>query len=113
MTLLRGIGLNPSNREIEKAIDELNYERNSSLTLEQVQKIASHVWREDSSEELLGRAFKAFDSNKDGTVDVREFREAMMKHGEPMSYEEFNDFIAMVDNDHNGRISYNGNYFKI
>lgn len=108
MDLLRAIGLNPSQRELDRAIDVLNYEKSSSLTQDQFQKIAAHVWREDSTEEQLARAFKAFDTNHDGTVDVREFREAMMKHGEPMTYEEFNHFISLIDNDHNGRISYTG-----
>ena len=108
LNLLRALGQNPSNKEFEAALVELKYSSYTNLNQEQFQNLAGHMWRDDDHEEQLKRAFKVFDKNGDGILDMKEFKEIMMKRGEPLNQEEFDALTALVDQDHNGKISYSG-----
>ena len=55
-------------------------------------------------EKSLTEAFKRFDKNNDGLLDLKDFEEKMTKSGEKMSAEEFSDMIRLADNNHDGRI---------
>lgn len=78
--------------------------KDSLLVLEKLWK------REPKSdvEKSLSQAFKRFDKNNDGFIDLKEFEEKMTKTGEQLTSDEFKDLISNVKVDHNGRISYAG-----
>jgi Ca2+-binding EF-hand superfamily protein len=59
-------------------------------------------------EKSLIQAFKRYDKNNDGYLDLKDFEEKMTKTGEKLSAEEFQDMIRLADIDHDGRISYQG-----
>ena len=74
--------------------------------------ILEKMWKNEPKTELeksLQMAFKRFDKNNDGFIDMKDFEEKMTKSGEKLSADEFQDLISTVDIDHNGRISYAGN----
>ncbi len=40
---------------------------------------------------------------------MKEFKAAMLSFGETLTDDEFNEMMALVDTDHDGKISYEGN----
>jgi len=64
-------------------------------------------------EKSLMKAFKRYDKNNDGYLDLKDFEEKMTKTGEKLSAEEFKDMIRLADIDHDGRISYQGIFLFI
>ena len=55
----------------------------------------------------LKDAFKIFDKDGDGTIDVDEFMHAMSSMGERLSKKEVKALMAEVDKDGNGKIDIN------
>merc|ERR1712127_923237 len=54
-------------------------------------------------------AFAEFDADQDGTLDPQEFKDCLMKTellGRPLNEKEFTSILAAVDEDKDGRISY-------
>lgn len=59
----------------------------------------------DADEEIR-EAFKVFDKNGDGYVEVAELRQVIQGLGEPLSEADLQDMIKEADTDGDGRISY-------
>ena len=59
----------------------------------------------DADEEIR-EAFKVFDKNGDGYVEVAELRQVVQGLGEPLSEAELQEMIKEADTDGDGRISY-------
>ena len=54
-------------------------------------------------------AFAEFDADQNGTLDPQEFKDCLMKTellGRPLNEKEFTSILAAVDEDKDGRISY-------
>ena len=43
---------------------------------------------------------------------MKEFKTAMLSFGETLTDDEFNEMMALVDTDHDGKISYEGTFLK-
>lgn len=59
----------------------------------------------DADEEIR-EAFKVFDKNGDGYVEVAELRQVVQNLGEPLSEADLQEMIKEADSDGDGRISY-------
>lgn len=59
----------------------------------------------DADEEIR-EAFKVFDKNGDGYVEVAELRQVVQGLGEPLSEADLQEMIKEADTDGDGRISY-------
>lgn len=66
----------------------------------------------DADEEIR-EAFKVFDKNGDGFVEVAELRQVLQGLGEPLSEAELQEMIKEADTDGDGRISYQEYAFKL
>jgi len=107
--LVRAIGENPSKKEYSTVLEELKLTNKEKLDLKDAMLILEKMWKNEPKTELeksLQMAFKRFDKNNDGFIDMKDFEEKMTKSGEKLSADEFQDLISTVDIDHNGRISY-------
>ena len=108
-------GENPSKKEYTAVLEQLKLNNKEKLDIKDSMLILEKLWKRESKtqmEESLKQSFKRFDKNNDGYLDLKEFEEKMTKSGEQLTTEEFRDLIANVDVDHNGRISYQGNFYK-
>ena len=60
-------------------------------------KIWANIFRE---------AFKIFDRNRDGFIDMKELKKVTAMLGTMLSQEEIEEFMAEADKDGNGKIDY-------
>ena len=61
-----------------------------------------------SEEELRGALRDAFDHNKDGHLDVKEFRRAMKSMGEALTDEQMDEMLKDFEGDGDGMVRYEG-----
>ena len=62
-------------------------------------------------EKNLTKAFKKFDKNNDGLIDLEHFKEKMTKTGEKLTTDEFKDLISHINIKRDGKIDMNGKYY--
>lgn len=63
------------------------------------------------SEEEIREAFRVFDKENNGYISTEEMRFVMSHLGEKLTTDEIEEMITEADEDNDGRISYDGNYF--
>ena len=59
-------------------------------------------------EKAIRMAFRVFDQNGDGYIDVEELKHAMKNLGEPLTDKELQDMMKEADIDRNNKIDYEG-----
>ena len=60
----------------------------------------------DLLEQMFREAFKIFDRNRDGYIDMKELRKVTAMLGTMLSQEEIEEFMAEADRDGNGKLDY-------
>ena len=69
------------------------------------------MWKNDGKadvENKLRSAFKVFDKNGNGILDLKEFEQAMLLHGEPLLQNETNEMFKLTDANKDGKINVDG-----
>ena len=56
--------------------------------------------------QMFREAFKIFDRNRDGYIDMKELRKVTAMLGTMLSQEEIEEFMAEADRDGNGKLDY-------
>jgi Ca2+-binding EF-hand superfamily protein len=113
LKILRSVGQNPSLKEYELGLSELKVDLKLEFTLNELYSLAGILWSNENAKDILSRSFKKLDKNKNGFLDKNEFKAAMTQSGERLSEQEFNDFMKLVDQSQDGKISANGNLKQI
>lgn len=113
-TIVRSLGLNPTPDAIDAIMDELRRDEESSgqvpygrleaVLLKQIQSNPESMLRRDP-EEVIVRAFRAFDAESNGYIDAEQMKNLIMAKGDTLRPEEAKDFIAAASDD-KGRIHY-------
>lgn len=109
LIVIRAVGQNPSQKEFINALNQANLNNKSTLTYDEFYTFAQIIWEEELAENLLNQAFKKIDSNGNGWIDTNEFRDIMMKSGEPLDQNEFDEIMRLADVNHDGKVTYSGN----
>ena len=109
LTVIRAVGQNPSQREFKDALNQAKLNNKSTLTYDEFYTFAQIVWEEELAENVLNQAFKKIDTNGNGWIDTNEFRDIMMKSGEPLDQNEFDEIMRLADVNHDGKVTYSGN----
>ena len=109
LIVIRAAGQNPSQKEFINALNQANLNNKSTLTYDEFYTFAQIIWEEELAENLLNQAFKKIDSNGNGWIDTNEFRDIMMKSGEPLDQNEFDEIMRLADVNHDGKVTYSGN----
>ena len=105
--VMQSLGQNPTDSEIRDIINEVDADRNGQLDFEEfVTMMSIHMKTADEMEKELQQAFKVFDANGDGYINVDELRQAMTTIGERMTDKEINDIMKQWDSDGDGKIDY-------
>ena len=102
--LMRSLGRNFSNKEMKKITEETDnngglVELHEFLTL-----MAENVMQEDQS--LLVKAFKYFDKNNTGTIQLAELKHVLTCVSETLSQDEVQALERLIQVDINGKFSY-------
>ena len=67
--------------------------------------------KEGETDDDLLEAFRVFDRDGDGHISTTELRMVMLNIGEKMSEEEVENMIKEADEDGDGQVNYDGQYF--
>lgn len=106
-TIVRIFGLNPSQEDIRRMIDEVDADRTGDVCFaEFAVMIAMHMTPADKQADDLRKAFRIFDKDGDGFLTVEELRYAMINLGEPLTDLEIEEMILEADEDGDGMINY-------
>jgi len=104
--LLRALGWNPTEAEVNGMIAEVDVDHNGKMDLmEFIMMMHNQVGNTDTMEEMK-MAFRAFDTDGDGKVSKEEFRLCMLNFGERFSEDEIEEMVKQADTDDDGSIDF-------
>jgi Ca2+-binding EF-hand superfamily protein len=113
LQLAQLIGQNPTAQQINDAIESCELSDKIEMSLDDCYEIIWWVWYDIDVKAELREAFSKFDKDKNGYLDVNEFRTAMQSLGETLTDDELAEMMALVDTNNDGKISYEGTFLKI
>ena len=103
--LLRALGIFISESDIEK-IKSKYVGKNGLVTYDEFVKIYKKRLKTNLTSNDLYDAFKYFDENESGKINLEQIKHGLMTLGEPLSEEEFKILEEELDFDEEGNIDY-------
>ncbi|OWF34955.1 neo-calmodulin-like [Mizuhopecten yessoensis] len=105
--VMRALGQNPTTQHVRSIIAEVDKDNDGEIDFEEFVSMMSKKWRDlEKEEDEIKKAFKVFDRNGDGMIEMRELKAVLTGLGERMTEEEFQDLMREADLDGNGVITY-------
>ncbi|KAK8498083.1 hypothetical protein V6N13_121417 [Hibiscus sabdariffa] len=101
---LRKIGHTLDDPDVRMLMEAADIDGNGTLSQEEFVIMAVHLKRMDGSDELLSQAFRVFDKNQSGYIELEELQEALSH--DDLHQQLIKDIMADVDQNKDGRISY-------
>ena len=103
---LRGLGLNPSNTEVEALMQAVDKDNNQVISLDEFALLYAKCLESGGpSKDEINEQFSKLDTNGDGTVDIFELRKIMLYGDDRLSEEDAEKIIRDFDRNGDGRIS--------
>ena len=84
-TVMRTLGQNPTDAEIEQMIKEVDLDGNGEVDFDEFCGLMKKKLRESEPVEELVEVFKIFDKNQDGLVDMYDLAQVFKDLGEKIS----------------------------
>ncbi|OCF31693.1 calmodulin [Kwoniella heveanensis CBS 569] len=106
-TVMRSLGQNPTQAELEDMINEVDADGNNSIDFAEFMTLMARKMHDTDSEDEIREAFKVFDKNNDGHISAAELKHVMTNLGEKLSDAEISEMIREADKDGDGMIDYN------
>ena len=104
--ILKSIDINASDEEIKEIIEEIDLEGNNEVNFENFVSIVNRREKDVDSEEEVLKAFKLFDKEGNGLININELKNIMLTVGKNISEVELNDMLKEADIDMDGFINY-------
>ncbi len=110
-TIVRHLGVNPTEIELRDIISEVEEEEPTGFVrVEKFQRAMARIilrkrYPRDSADKLL-RAFKTLDTKNTGAVDSNKLRDMLTTRGERFSQEEIDEFSSFAIDDTTGKAHY-------
>ena len=104
--ILKAINISSSDEEIKEIIMELELEGNDEINFENFVSIVNRRDKDVDNEEEVIKAFKFFDKEGNGLININELKNIMLSVGKNISEEELNDMLKEADIDMDGYINY-------
>jgi calmodulin len=120
-TVIRSLGINPTNSQLSIVVEQITAalgEEASYVTIEQFENAAAKflvdqepsLFRDDYF--TLIRAFRAFDAEGKGYIEVEQFKTIMSHKGDSLSADEVNNMISFAADDA-GKVWYEDYAWKL
>ncbi|WVQ79106.1 calmodulin [Cryptococcus sp. DSM 104549] len=106
-TVMRSLGQNPTQAELEDMINEVDADGNNSIDFAEFMTLMARKMHDTDSEDEIREAFKVFDKNNDGHISAAELKHVMTNLGEKLTDAEISEMIREADKDGDGMIDYN------
>lgn len=104
--VMRTLGVNPSQAELEKKLEEADLKKNGKIDLNEFVELFGDEVAEPDNEEDFIEAFNVFDPDGTGKVNAKELRTMLLSLGEKLSEEETDSILKQVNQDSDGNIDY-------
>jgi Ca2+-binding EF-hand superfamily protein len=105
--LLRLSGMNPIDQFMDELLKEVDRDGNNETSFAEFvlvwDRYLARAWQET---EVLELAFEFFDTDASQAISRDEFSEAMQLFGDPLTDEEMDEFLALVDKDGDGQVTF-------
>ncbi|KAI0016713.1 hypothetical protein F4780DRAFT_664328 [Xylariomycetidae sp. FL0641] len=105
-TVMRSLGQNPSESELQDMINEVDADNNGTIDFPEFLTMMARKMKDTDSEEEIREAFKVFDRDNNGFISAAELRHVMTSIGEKLTDDEVDEMIREADQDGDGRIDF-------
>ena len=104
--ILKAININITDEEIKEIMTEIDLEGKGEINYEEFISILNRREKDVDSEEELLKAFKVFDKEGNGLININEMKHIMLTSGNNLSESEINNMLTEADTDMDGYINY-------
>merc|ERR1712029_359832 len=104
--VLRAMGQNPTEDELLNLVMEVDLDGNGTIEFPEFLEMMKAKAGEVDQESDLREAFKIFDRDRDGYIDMKELKKVTTMLGQQLTKEEVEDFMREADVDGNGKLDY-------
>ncbi|KAJ8309338.1 hypothetical protein KUTeg_014212 [Tegillarca granosa] len=101
-TVMKSLGQNPTEQEIEDMINEVDEDGNGEIEFEEFLAMMVKTMASSDNEDELREAFKIFDRDNSGGINAAELKQVMAVIGEKLTDEEVECMIVEADEDGDG-----------
>lgn len=106
-TALRLLGLNPTAKEIQDMINEIDRNGNGTIEFDEFMAFLKKYYKKpDEVKRDLIKAFQVFDLNGDGFISRDELQKVLTKMGEKLTDKEVDEMMKKADKNGDGKIDY-------
>ncbi|KAK3750026.1 hypothetical protein QZH41_008665 [Actinostola sp. cb2023] len=106
--VMKSLGQNPTNEELQKMIREVDADGNGEVDFEEFLVMMKNQMQHRDADAEMREAFRVFDRNGDGSITAMELRSAMASLGEKLSDDELAEMMREADLDGDGVINFEG-----
>lgn len=108
LPVLRSIGQNPSEDEILSLVIEYDVNGDGTIDFDEFVEMMTkqNLENVDQTAEIK-EAFKMFDRDGNGYIDMKELRMVITRIGQPLTSEDADELMQDADLDGNGKLDYN------
>ena len=104
--ILKAINIDASDEEIKEIIKKLDLEDKKEINYDEFITIINSRDRNIDEEEEVLNAFKVFDKDRNGLININELKNIMLNVGNNWSEEEITEMLREADVDMDGYINY-------
>jgi len=106
LSVMRSMGQNPTEDELLALVMEVDINGDGTIDFEEFLGMMKQKANEADQESDLREAFKIFDRDKDGFIDLKELKTVATMLGSMLTKEEVEEFMREADVDGNGKLDY-------
>ena len=104
--IFKSINIDASDEEIKEIIQKLDLENKKEINYEEFLTIINQKDKDVDEEEEVLKAFKVFDKEGNGLININELKDIMLNFGNNWSEEELNEMFKEADIDMDGYLNY-------
>ena len=105
--VMRSMGQNPTEDELLALVMEVDINGDGTLDFPEFLEMMKQKANEGNQSDDLKEAFRIFDQDRDGYIDMKELKKVTMMLGTMLTKEEVAEFMGEADVDGNGKLDYN------
>jgi calmodulin len=105
-TVMRALGQNPTEQEIEQMIEEVDVDGNGEIDFDEFCNLMLKKMKESEPEEELVEVFKIFDKDNNGKIDWYDLKDVFKELGEKVTDEDLKEMIEEHDNDNDKALNF-------
>ncbi|XP_038066029.1 calmodulin-beta-like [Patiria miniata] len=105
-TVMRSLGQNPSEAELQDMINEADQDGNGTIDFTEFVSMMGQKMKELDTEEEIREAFRVFDKDGNGFISAAELRHVMLSLDDKVDKHEVEEMIRDADVDGDGQVNY-------